>query len=253
MGVVLFRRGRSGIQLTAEGAALASRAEAQDVLLRQARIEVASAHAGIAGPLRVGGTPGALVSLLPPVVDALERAHGRFALNVIERSDRDLMEMLRLGEIDLAFVTTEIESPPTGIIERTFSRDPFALIVGRSHDGLGGKVSLHDVHHLQWVLPEAQGAFRRQVDALFISAELPLPPDPIRCDSLLTTKAIVRSSSRVTILPRQVAAAEISIGVLRAIDITEARFERSVGVRMLADGWLSPMARTLLAALAGDI
>jgi hypothetical protein len=47
--------------------------------------------------------------------------------------------------------------------------------------------------------------------------------------TLLTTKAIVRGGTRVTILPMQVAAAELSIGVLRAIPLREASFERSIG------------------------
>jgi len=204
---------------------------------------------GIAGPLRIGGTPGALVSLLPGAIERIEQRHGRFALTVIERPDSELIEMLRKGEVELAFVTTEIGRVPDDIAERTLVRDPFALIVGRHHDALPDLISLGQVQQLKWVLPEARGAFRRQVDALFIGAEVAVPRDAIRCDSLLTTKALVRGGERVTILPMAVAAAELSIGVLRAITIEEAGFERSVGVRMLGDSRLSPMAETLLAAL----
>jgi DNA-binding transcriptional LysR family regulator len=100
-------------------------------------------------------------------------------------------------------------------------------------------MSLRDTGHLSWVLPEAVGAFRRQVDALFLAADVPAPRDVIRCDSLLTTKAIVRGGRHVTILPRRVAAAELSIGALRAIRITDASFTRTVGVRILAGAGLS--------------
>ncbi len=249
LDVVLFRRGRAGIALTAEGRTLWRRADALEALLGQAAVDVDHARAAIAGPLRIGGTPGALVSLLPGVIDRMEREHGAFALNVVERDDGGLVEMLRDGKIELAFVTTEIGRIPDDLAERTLSRDPFALIVGHHHTALPGTLSLKAVQGLKWVLPEAQGAFRRQVDALFIAAEVAVPRDAIRCDSLLTTKAIVRDSDRVTILPMAVAAAELSIGVLRAIAIAEAGFERSVGVRMLAMARLSPMAETLLRAL----
>jgi hypothetical protein len=43
-------------------------------------------------------------------------------------------------------------------------------------------VSLREVAALPWVLPEAQGAFRRQVDALFIAAQTPVPANVVRCD-----------------------------------------------------------------------
>ncbi|PBN43336.1 LysR family transcriptional regulator [Sphingobium sp. D43FB] len=249
LGVSLFERSRSGILLTAEGEALLRRAESIDSLLRDAEAEVKLASTGVLGPLRVGGTPGALVSLLPDAVRSLEARIGRFTLHVVERPDHDLAAMLHRGEIELAFVTTGIEQPPEGIEERTFSRDPFALIVGRQNDHLPARISLKTMMATRWVLPEARGAFRRQIDALFMAADIPVPQDIIRCDSLLTTKAIVRGSQRVTILPMQVASAELSIGVLRAITIEEAEFSRSIGVRRLAAGRLSRLAAEMLETL----
>lgn len=249
LGVSLFERSRSGILLTAEGEALLRRAESIDSLLRDAEAEVKLASTGVLGPLRVGGTPGALVSLLPDAVRSLEARIGRFTLHVVERPDHDLAAMLHRGEIELAFVTTGIEQPPEGIEERTFSRDPFALIVGRQNDHLPARLSLKTMMATRWVLPEARGAFRRQIDALFMAADIPVPQDIIRCDSLLTTKAIVRGSQRVTILPMQVASAELSIGVLRAITIEEAEFSRSIGVRRLAAGRLSRLAAEMLETL----
>ena len=53
----------------------------------------------------------------------------------------------------------------------------------------------------------------------------------------------------MTILPRRVAAAELSIGALRAIRITDASFTRTVGVRMLAGARRSPLADELLAEI----
>ena len=222
------------------------RAEAVDSMLRGAEEELRLTRSGVAGPLRVGGTPGALVSLLPDAIRVLEDKVGRFALHAVERPDHDLATMLHQGDIELAFVTTALEEPPEGIEELTFSRDPFALIVGRRNEHLPSEISLRDVMSMRWVLPEARGAFRRQIDALFMTADVPVPQDAIRCDSLLTTKAIVRGSGRVTILPMKVASAELSIGVLRAISIREAVFPRSIGIRKLTGARLSRLGDALL-------
>lgn len=250
IGAKLFVRSRTGIELTHEGLALQQRAEAMDALLHDAETEVRLAKEGIRGPLRIGGTPGALVSLLPAAVRRLEERFGGFALHVLERADSDLVEMLRRNEIELAFVTTGLEEPPADIEEESFASDPFTLIVGKQNDRLPSKMSLSRAGELRWILPEARGGFRRQVDALFASAGAPVPRDVIRCDSLLTTKAIVRGSTRVTILPRGVVAAELSIGVLRAIPLKEASFDRRVGVRRLRTGKLSQLAAALLGAAA---
>ena len=252
LGTVLFARGRSGIVLTAAGEALQARAQMLDHLLRDAEAEVAAAREGVAGPLRIGGTPGALVSLLPLAIARLEAAFPHLTLNVLERPDRDLAGMLRDGDIELAFVTTAMDEAPDDIAERTLARDPFALIVGAGNAAMPDDIALRRAEGLRWVLPEAQGAFRRQVDALFTAAGVAVPRDVIRCDSLLTTKAILRDTTRVTILPMRVAASELSMGVLRAVRIEEAGFERSIGVRWLKARGLSLLARELLARLAPE-
>ncbi|MEO6092558.1 MAG: LysR family transcriptional regulator [Novosphingobium sp.] len=249
LGGRLFHRSRKGIELTAEGHALRRRAEAMESLLRGAEEEIALVREGVRGPLRVGGTPGALVSLLPDAIARLEERHTRFTLHVLERPDRELDGMLRKGDIELAFVTTGIEQPPPDMAERSFAEDPFALVVGEQHEHLPATLSLRDAAQLRWVLPEAQGAFRRQVDALFLAAGLLAPLEVIRCDSLLTTKAIVRRGTRVTILPLRVVAAETAMGTLRAIKLLDAGFQRQIGARWLRDTPMSGMAAELLAAL----
>lgn len=252
LGATLFERSRTGIRLTPAGEALLARAEAMDGLLRQAHQEVQFARDGLHGPLRIGGTPGALVSLVPEAVDRLEQSGIRFAVHIIERPDHVLMELLRKREIELACVTTGIEQPPEDIEEVSYSRDPFDLIVGRLNEHLPSEMSLRDTGQLKWVLPEAAGAFRRQVDAVFVAADMPAPQDVIRCDSLLTTKAIVRGGRYVTILPRRVAAAELSIGVLRAIHLRDVSIARTVGVRVLKEARRTDFVEKFLQALGRD-
>lgn len=245
----LFERSRNGIRLTAAGEALKRRAEAMDGLLREAKAEVALARDGVLGPLRIGGTPGALASLVPEAVSQLERAGMRFALSVVERPDSALVDLLRRREIELAFVTTALDPPPDDIEERSCARDPFDLLVGRQNEHLPGRLSLREARSLRWVLPDAAGGFRRQLDALFIAAGVPAPADVIRCDSLLTTKAIVRESRHVTILPQRVAGAELSMGLLRVIALVDAQVQRTVGIRWLRQVRLGEFAEKLLEIL----
>jgi LysR family transcriptional regulator, regulator of abg operon len=240
LGASLLDRGRQGIRLTDAGAALMRRAEMMEGLLRDAEEAVALARQGVRGPLRIGGTPGALVSLVPDAVARMERG-ARMALHIVERADAQLNDLLRRGEIEVAVVTTGIEAPPDDIAERSIVRDPFALIVGRAHDALGPSISLADVAHLGWVLPQLAGAFHRQIEA-----------DVIRCDSLLTSKAIVRQGARVTVLPHGVVAAELSIGVLRAIRLTGLEVNRSIGIRTLASRPLSDLGEQFVVAITAQ-
>lgn len=249
LGVQLFSRSRSGIALTHSGALLRRRAEALEALLATAEREIALAREEVTGPIAIGGTPGALTSLLPFAASSLRAAGVRFELRIIERSDAALVELLRNETVEIAIVTTGIEPPPPDIIEEPIASDPFDLIVGEANAALPDQLRLRDLSEMPWVLPDAAGAFRRQVDALFIAAQTPQPSNVIRCDSLITTKAIVRQSDYATLLPRQVAAAELEIGALRAITLSDVKLVRSIGVRRLADRQPSSLAEQFLALL----
>lgn len=246
LGAQMFERSRVGVRLTPAGEILKRRAEALETLLEVTRREIALSGVEVAGPLSIGGTPGALASIVPHIVARLERRYPRFELQVLERSDAVLMDLLRSERIDLAIVTTGLEAVPHDMAEETLLSDPLDLIVGRAQDRLPEALGLAALQDARWVLPDAVGAFQRQVSALFVAARMATPQNVIRCDSLLTTKAIVRQTDYVTILPRQVALAELSIGVLRAIHIEDVDILRHVGVRRLTDRPLAPIAEAFL-------
>lgn len=249
LGVALLKRTSTGIELTREGQALRIKASALSMVLRDAREVVERAASGVSGTIRIGGTPGALVSLVPRALRLLDQAREVFDLSVIEASDEALSDMLRLREIEIALVTTGITSMRDEFIEWTVAEDPFALIVGRAHADLPNSISLGSISSLPWVLPRVGGGFQKQIQSLFISQQCSEPKNVVRCDSLLTTKAIVRKTSRVTILPRHVVEAELSVGVLRAIEIQNVTFNRQVGIRALANSDLSPLATRFKAVL----
>jgi DNA-binding transcriptional LysR family regulator len=139
-------------------------------------------------------------------------------------------------------LTSGIDELRVEFIELAVVSVAFSLVVGKAHDVLPAQVSLHDLGEMQWVLPEAVGAFRRQIDALFVSADVPMPSNIIRCDSLLTTKEIVRRTNYVTILPKGVTGAEVAVGTLRSIPIKEALIERRVGLLWLGEHRTPPIA-----------
>lgn len=253
LGASLFNRQSTGISLTREGEALRVKSAALAGLLQDARAVVEHASHGVAGPIRIGGTPGALVSLVPRAVRALDAKRDAFEISVIEASEQVLSEMLERREIELAIVTTGIQNLGDAFREWTVAQDPFSLIVGRAHEGLPNSLGMKEASNLPWVLPREGGGFRRQISSLFINAQVAEPRNVIRCDSLLTTKSIVRATARVTILPRNVVEAELSVGVLRAIELRDVTFERHVGIRALAEVPLTPLASLFIQVLGGEV
>lgn len=246
LDVKLFGRFRKGIQLTPAGEALQRRAQAIDNLMDTAVREVQLLESSVAGPLVIGGTPGALATLIPKVLDSFSQEFPHFELRILERPDFELQNMLRNYEIDLAVVTAGMKENPPDMKELAVMSDEFAIVAGHRNDHLPNEISLPDLENARWVLPDAVGGFRRQLDALFVSASAPLPRNVIRSDSLLTTKSIVRNSDYVTILPLEVGMPELASGELRAIRIREANFPRQVGLLWLKERQFSGLTQAFV-------
>ena len=246
LGTKLFDRFRKGIRLTPAGEALRHRAEAIDNLLEAAQRETEIINANLKGQITIGGTPGAMSTILPRVINSLTDIYPGFELRILERSDSELEDLLRHYSIDLAIVTTGMKEYPSDIEEMEVMTDPFALVVGQKNDDLPDEISLPKLSNARWVLPDAVGGFRRQVDALFISAKTPIPQNVVRSDSLLTTKSIVRSTDYISILPKEVVMPELQAGTLRAINIKEASFQRKVGLIWLKERSFSHLAKAFV-------
>lgn len=252
VGTQLVERGRQGAVPTPAGRILTRRAEMVETVLDQARREVELGMAEVEGPLVVGGTPGALMSLLPGAVAMLEEEGLRYALRIVEASDAELIVMLRELRVDVAVGTAGVGVVPDDIVERAILSDRFVLVLRADNEFVAESATLTDVGTLEWVLPDVGGAFQRQIEAMFINAGVQIPQRAIRCDSLATMKEIIRRSNHVSILPYRVVAAEVASGQLRQMTLQGGPPPRLVGVRMLRDRTHMPLADKLVRAMADD-
>jgi LysR family transcriptional regulator, regulator of abg operon len=249
MDAKLFDRARGGIKLTSVGEALRYRAEAMETLLLNVQRDVALVENNIAGPLAIGGTTGALVIVLVDAIAALSQKLPRLDLQILERVDKDLPGLLRSEKIELAICPVGTSVCPPDLVEINLIRDAFTLIVGRANSHLPDVMQLSDMSDFAWVLPDAMGGFRSHIDALFITGQAAMPDNVIRCDSIVSTKAIVSETHYVSILPRRVVAPELATGALRAIRISGADLVRHIGVHFLAERPLSGVASAFLDVL----
>lgn len=252
MGARLLDRGRHGAGPTEAGKLLIRRAEAIEALIGQARREVELQLDGVTGPARIAGTPGALMSLVPAALRQMRLSIPRFEIEIREARDWELIGLLRDRKADLTISTIGIEAPPDDIQEHLILQDAFELVLARDHALISNVMSLEEIRSLPWVLPAAKGSFRRQIDALFMTNAVALPQDVILCDSLATTKQIIRLGEYVTLLPRRVVAPELEGGDLRTITLSQSLVPLKLGVRHLQIGGLSILAQAFLKALLPD-
>jgi DNA-binding transcriptional LysR family regulator len=102
---------------------------------------------------------------------------------------------------------------------------------------------LREIAGADWVLPNDQSAFHRQIEALFIVAGASWPANAILTNSMVSLKSIVMHGDSVAIMPRQLVALERQAGLLHCIDLVEAGAARALGLSRARDRKLSPVAQ----------
>lgn len=243
LGVRVLDRSRRGAAPNVFGEILFRYACALDQLLEQAEAEVLLKKSGREGPLILGGTPYALLSLVPAALGLLEREGINPPVRLVEAEDADLNAMLLTYRVELAIGTIGLEASAPDFHEEALATVPFDVVV-RATNPLAGKAefTLDELKDASWVIPSPGGSFRRQIEALFLTCGTPLPADMIVCPTIGVIKAMVGQTDRVALLPRNSVEQECSAGTLRRIRLAHRSALRSIGVRWLSKRRLSPIA-----------
>lgn len=132
VGSPVFDRpgGPKPVVLTAIGRALLAHAEAILDRLDAAREEVADIAAGTGGRLIVGTFQSVAVELLPDIVGRVRREIPGLLMRAIEEDENSvLIDHLRSGEIDVAFLAGPVQDSSLNLVD--LGTDPFVAVLPR--------------------------------------------------------------------------------------------------------------------------
>ncbi len=250
LGVRVLIRERKGVRLTDYGEILVRSARSLQSTLGQAQEEIRLAQLDTSGPLAVGASPAGAAILIPQALALLSQDRRRYSISIIEGLDDSLIDLMRAGKIDMMVGPLNVDPPLSDIEDELLIRDRFMVIMRPDHPARRQEsLSLLDLRDARWVLPETGGAFRRQVDALFVAAGAQLPIDCVSTNSINAIKSIVAQTDYLSIMSDDLASADVRAGLLRAVPLSEFRRPRLVGIRRRRDVPLSSVALRFLQAL----
>jgi DNA-binding transcriptional LysR family regulator len=131
LDVQLFRRRARGVELTEAGRAFRDRARALLADFDKAFEVTRSTARGEQGQICVGVTPtGPFLAFVPRAIRAFRQAYPLVSLTLEERLSSELVEHLRTGRIDSAFLWT----PPTeGLVISALLQEPLVVALPRRH------------------------------------------------------------------------------------------------------------------------
>jgi len=144
LGVVLLKRGRRGIELTAAGESLLDHARLILYNVDAMRGDIAAYASGTKASVHLLANTSGLSEHLPKALAAFLREHSDISVDVEERESTDIAAAIATGAADLGFAA---EHALPGNVERfLFGEDRLTLVTARRGD-LAGRRSL-DFHEL---------------------------------------------------------------------------------------------------------
>jgi DNA-binding transcriptional LysR family regulator len=246
----LLDRGRSGAALTDAGRVLVRHATILKTQMGRAMEEIDLQRQASSGPLVIGVTPVAAASLVPRALARLKREMPQLAIRVHETVFKEGMDGLLQGSLDVMVGPIGVYPPVDGIEEQQIAVDPFSIVVRNGHRlAKRRSLSLRQMTDVEWVLPSDQGAFHRQLEALFVIAGLGWPKNAIATNSMMAMKSIAMHGDCVALMPKQLVELERKAGLLVTVRLVEGGVSRALGISFARDRSLSPPAETFVQIL----
>ena len=154
MEVKLFRRTAKGMDLTAEGSLLLSRARELRQSLRNVAREVSDVSRGHAGHIKIGVGPSVNDEFLLAAIIELLRAEPRITMKVMVSDQDEILPALQSGQIDVLF-NLMVLKPPAGLAYIPLREDQCVVSCAGNHRlAARTHVPLSELSKERWALGE---------------------------------------------------------------------------------------------------
>ncbi|MFF5705479.1 LysR family transcriptional regulator [Streptomyces sp. NPDC012794] len=173
LGARLFERTCRRVRLTSAGAAFLPAARQCLDAAERAAAEVAAAVGEVRGRLTVGLIPTVAAVDIPNILKEFHRRHPKARIGLSVGASDELVERVRQGELEVAFLGVPVTGRPRGVMARELARERLVAAVSPDHP-LAGETSV-DLRRLSsevFVDLPAKTAGRAQSDLAFTAAGL---------------------------------------------------------------------------------
>ncbi len=203
LGIQLIERSTRRVIVTPAGEELLPYAkttlDAADAFLAHSR----GTHGTLIGPLTVGIIPTIAPYVLPGLLTATSTQYPELEPRIVEDQTRNLVQMLRDGQIDLAVMA--LPSETTGVAEVPLYTEDFTVVVPEDH-ALAGRedLGLSDLDELDLLLLDDGHCLHDQIVDLCRKADLnptEAANSVTRASSLTTIMQLVAAGLGATLVP----------------------------------------------------
>lgn len=213
LGVTLFDRRGSRVNLTPEGLLVQRHAEAGLAALNGMRSQLRDLDP-LSGYLRVGSSSTFAATCLPRLVGEVERRFPKLRLEFTVSASTDLSRRLSDGSLDLAFLADPTVT--TEAIVRPLAEIPVHWFSAADSPLAGRSLRPDDLADTTIIVNPPPSASYERVVTWFRAAGL-LPRSIGTCDSLSTTIDLVRAGVGISVMPLWMANERLRAGEIIAL------------------------------------
>jgi len=252
LGLALFDRSGRTVRLTQAGTVVLPHARAALAAVASARVAIDDLHGLVRGRVAVGMVTACTSVAFTDLLSSFHALHPGVELSLSEANSEEMIEALRDGTLDLAWIGVA-GAAPAGIATQAIVDDAIVAAVGLDHPLASRRsIGLRDLcAHTLIALPPGTGV-RNALDAACAAAGL-TPQVALEANALDVVARLARQGMGIAILPESVAAALAD--ELHALAIVRPRIRSRLELAWRAAGPASPAARALVehacAALGG--
>ena len=219
LGTPLFRRTRSGMELTHAGRAFLPYAQRALESLRGGAALVTELSQGVVGELAIGAAPAVSAYVLPELLARYTERHPNVRLVVRTSHSEALVDMVVRGEVQLAVVR---EMRDARITNKPLFEDELVLVAPPDHPfAQAGKIDISAIHGAQLILFDRTSSYYDLTNALFRSAGV-VPRGVMELDNIEAAKRMVERGLGVALLPGTAVAQSLAEGSLTEVELVGA-------------------------------
>ncbi len=212
LGVQIFERANKKFLITPIGKELIKRAEIILRVAEEMKILAKNSIDPFSGELSIGAFPTLAPYFLPKIVKTISKNFPKITLLLIEEKTEKLIEKLKEGEIDAAFIAMPISGNEFESVK--IFEEEFLLAVPDNHPFARKKIiKQKELEGVKLILLEDGHCLRDQ--ALAVCARIGAGEQTFKATSLETLKQMIIAGSGITLIPQIAAKKEEGIAYVK--------------------------------------
>jgi DNA-binding transcriptional LysR family regulator len=251
LGVQLFERRSTGMELTSFGHALLPHAT---VLSEEAALAIEQINSlrGLGhGMLRIGAIGSVAIMVLPAVLERMLAQWPKLHVQITEAVEDVLEVALTNNAIDVAISGQIPESADIVQVGEQKFTDRYSVISSATHPlQRRAKLTLPDIVSEAWVMPPLEAEPRRQFNALIARLGITAPRVAGETRSPSVIKAMVARTNYLGWLPEPLFASEQAAGAIKRLHVEEMESRRRFFVYRRRRSFMPPPVQKFLETLA---